>query len=67
MKSFILKALYAVHIYDGEGQLDLEDMAFMLLVGKIMMSPGIDWTAVCTLVPIIAAQMHVRSSDSKKP
>ena len=62
----ISKIAYFLHIYDGEGQLDLEDISFMLIVGKIMLSPGIDWAAVCALVPVIISQMHVRNTDSKK-
>lgn len=63
MKDKILKALYFLHIYDGAGQLDLEDIAFMLLVGKLMFSPGIDWAAMCSLIPVIASQMHIRSKE----
>ncbi len=65
MKDFILKTLYAIHIYDGAGQLDLEDIAFMLIVGKLILAPGIDFAAVCSLIPVIAAQMHIRSTDNK--
>lgn len=66
MRERIEKLAYFLHIYDGQGQLDLEDIAFMLVVGKLVLAPGIDWAAVCAMIPVIAAQMHVRSIDSKK-
>lgn len=66
MKERIKQISYFLHIYNGEGQLDLEDIAFMLIVGKLVLAPGIDFAAVCSLIPVIAAQMHVRSTDSKK-
>lgn len=65
MKERIKQIFFFLHIYDGEGQLDLEDTAFVCLIVKIMMSPGIDWAAVCSLATVILAQMHVRSSDKK--
>jgi len=66
LKERIKQIFFFLHIYDGEGQLDLEDMAFIALIIKIMMSPGIDWAAVCALVPVILNQMHIRNTDSKK-
>lgn len=65
MKDKIKAVFFFLHIYDGEGQLDLEDIAFVAIMVKIMMSPGIDWSAVCALVPVILSQMHVRSTDKK--
>lgn len=61
----IAKLAYFLHIYNGEGQLDLEDIAFMLIVGKLVLAPGIDFAAVCSLIPVIASQMHIRSTESK--
>lgn len=63
--NWFVKTMYFLHIYDGAGQLDLEDIAFMLIVGKLVLAPGIDFAAVCSLIPVIAAQMHVRSTDNK--
>lgn len=65
MKDLLKNITFFLHIYDGQGQLDLEDIAFICLIFKIMMSPGIDWAAVCSLATVILAQMHVRSTDSK--
>lgn len=66
MKDKLIKLAYFLHIYDGEGQLDLEDLAFIAVMVKIILNPSIDWAAVCSLVPVILSQMHVRHIDSKK-
>lgn len=65
MKAWLLKVVYFFHITDGKGQLDLTDLSFMLVIAKIMLSPGIDWTAVCALVPVILSQMHQRQVESR--
>jgi len=58
MKDKFFKACYFLHITDGYGQLDITDLSFMLMVGKVMLAPGIDWAAICTLIPLIMQQMH---------
>jgi len=65
MKDFFLRTVYFFHITDGKGQLDLTDLSFMLVVGKIILTPGIDWTAVCALVPVILQQMHQKQVESR--
>lgn len=57
-----------LHITDCNGNLDLVDLSFMLVVGKVILSPGIDYPAVCSLVPVILAKMHkTHSLRSNKP
>lgn len=65
MKQFLYRLGDFFHIIDDNNQLDLTDISFMLVIGKIMYSPGIDWAAVCALVPVILQQMHQKQIDSK--
>jgi hypothetical protein len=65
MKQFIYKAAYWFHITDGQGQLDLTDLSFMLVVGKVMFAPGIDYQSVCALIGVILAQMHQNQLAAK--
>lgn len=65
MKDWLLRVVYFLHITDGKGQLDLTDLSFVLVIGKILLSPGIDWTAVCALVPVILQQMHQKQVESR--
>lgn len=61
MGKFIRKVVYFLHISDGHGQLDLEDMAFILIVGKVLFAPGIDYSALGALIAVIMSKMHSNS------
>ncbi len=54
-----------MHVTDGCGQLDIVDLSFIALVIKMMIQHTFDWPAVCTLIPVIASQMHQQYLDSK--
>jgi hypothetical protein len=56
--SIISKITYFLHISDGQGQLDIVDLSFMAVIVKLMFAPNLDWQAVCTMIPLIASQMH---------
>lgn len=66
MRDRLLRACYFLHITDGVGQLDIVDLSFMLVVGRLILAPNFDWPAVCTLIPIIAQQMHTNHLDAKQ-
>lgn len=63
---YIMKAAYFLHITDGKGQLDITDLSFMAIVIKMMLAPNFDWQAVCTMIPIIASQMHTNHLDAQQ-
>lgn len=66
MKNFIFKVSYFLHITDGQGQLDIVDLSFMAVIIKLMFAPNFDWQAVCTLLPLLASQMHTNHLDFLK-
>jgi hypothetical protein len=65
MKELIHRVSYFLHITDGQGQLDLTDLSFMLVVGKVIFATGIDYQSVCALVGVILAQMHSNQLAAK--
>jgi hypothetical protein len=65
MKTKLLKVFYFLHISDGKGQLDITDLAFMAIIVKLLFAPNFDWASVCSMIPIIASQMHQNHIDSK--
>lgn len=65
LKLLIMQISFFFHITDGSGQLDLTDLSFMLVVGKVMCAPGIDYQSVCALIGVILAQMHANQIASK--
>lgn len=52
------KVAYFFHITDGSGQLDIIDLSFMAVIVKLLFEPTFDWQAVCTMIPLIASQIH---------
>lgn len=64
MKNLILRIGTFLHIIDDDGRLDLSDIAFMIIMGKIVMSPMLDFPSVITLATVILNKMHKRSSDN---
>jgi hypothetical protein len=58
VKTWFFKAVYFLHISDGKGQLDLTDLSFVAIIVKLMFARNMDWGAVCTMIPILALQMH---------
>lgn len=63
--SILAKISYFLHITDGEGQLDIVDLAFIGIVIKMLYAPNFDWAAVCSLLPIIISQLHADHIASK--
>ncbi len=61
----IQKIAYWCHITDGQGQLDIVDLSFMAIIVKIMFAQNMDWSAVCTMIPLIASQMHTNALAAK--
>lgn len=61
----LTKIAYFLHITDGQGQLDIVDLSFMAVIIKLMFAPNFDWQAVCTMLPLIASQMHTNQLASK--
>ena len=58
LSSYIAKIAFFLHITDGQGQLDIVDLSFIAVIIKLMFAPNFDWQAVCTMLPLIASQMH---------
>ena len=67
MLEIIHKIAYFLHITDGQGQLDIVDLSFMAVIIKLMFAPNFDWQAVCTMIPLIASQMHANALAAKYP
>lgn len=54
-----------LHITDSNGQLDIVDLSFMLTVGKVILAPGIDYSALGALIAVLLGKMHSDFIESK--
>lgn len=45
-----------------DGQLNLPDIAFIIILGKILVSPSVDWAALVTLAISVLNSMHNRQT-----
>lgn len=52
------------HIIDDDGRLDLSDLAFMIIMGKVVMAVQLDWPSVVTLGTVLANKIHKRHDRS---
>ena len=67
LKNSIIKVAKFLHITDSVGQLDIVDISFMLMIGKVLIAPGIDYGALGTLIAVILSKMHSDQLESKRP
>lgn len=65
IKNVITQVSSFLHITDSSGQLDIVDLSFMLTVGKVILAPGIDYSALGALIAVILSKMH--SDSLEKP
>ncbi len=66
IKEGLYATAYWLHITDGEGQLDIVDLSLIGIVIKMLFAPHLDWQAVCSMIPILASQMHNQHLDYLK-
>lgn len=45
-----------------DGQLNLPDISFMIILGKIIFASNMDWTALATLAIAVLNAMHSRQT-----
>lgn len=64
--NWFYKTCYFLHISDGQGQLDIVDLSFIAVIVKLMLAPNFDWQAVCTMIPLIASQMHTNHLQAQQ-
>jgi hypothetical protein len=43
-----------------DGQLNIPDVAFMIILGKILVAPQLDWPSLVTLAIAVLNSMHSR-------
>lgn len=55
------KILYFLCIVDS-GQLNLPDIAFMIILGKIIFATTVDWASLATLAIAVLNSMHSRQT-----
>lgn len=56
----VRRALQFFRLTDETNSLDLLNVAFIIVMAKIVKEPGIDYASVCSIVPVLAAKMHRR-------
>jgi len=64
MKEWIKNAGSFLHILDDDGRLNLSDLAFIIIMGKIVASPVLDFPSVITLATVILNKMQKRHVDN---
>lgn len=52
------------HLIDLDNQIDLTNIAFMIIMGKIVVASQLDWPSVVTLATVILNKIHKRRVDS---
>lgn len=67
MKDRLLRFFYFFHVTDGQGQLDIVDLSFMMMVGKVFLTKGIDWPSVVSLITVILSKMHKSNLRAHQP
>lgn len=60
----IQKIAYFLHLIDDDSRLNLEDIAFCVILGKIAFSSNVDWAALVTLAVCCLNMMHKRHVDA---
>jgi hypothetical protein len=61
----VRKVCYFLRIIDEEPRLDLSDLAFMIILGKIIYAHEVDWPSMVTLAIAALNSMHNRQLDAK--
>lgn len=59
------KVCYFLRIVDEEPRLDLSDLAFMIILVKIIIAVQVDWPSMVTLAIAALNSMHNKSLDAK--
>lgn len=60
----IQKVAYFLHLIDDDTRLNLEDIAFCVILIKIACSSNTDWSAMVTLAVVCLNLMHKRHVDA---
>lgn len=58
----VLRALGWLNLLDSEKNLSLTNLAVVCLVGKMLLSPNLDWPSITGMVVVFANYMHKRQS-----
>jgi len=64
MLAKLRKVCYFLRIVDEEPRLDLSDLAFMIILGKIIWSTQVDWPSMVTLAISALNMAHNRQLDA---
>jgi len=62
MVDIIRKIGYFLCIIDETPQLNLADVAFIIILGKIIVATTVDWASLATLAIAVLNQMHNRQT-----
>lgn len=60
----IKKIAYFLRLLDEDDRLNLEDIAFCVILSKIAFSSTVDWTALVTLAVCCLNTIHKRHTDA---
>jgi hypothetical protein len=55
------KIAYFLCLIDETPQISLSNIAFLVILGKVILAPAVDWTALVTLAITCLNMMHDRS------
>jgi hypothetical protein len=61
MLDFLYKIGYFLCLVDN-GQLNLPDIAFIVILGKIIFATSVDWASLATLAIAVLNSMHSRQT-----
>jgi len=64
VKDGLLKFGKFLHIIDDDNRLNLSDIAFMIIMGKIAFSQVLDFPSVVTLATVLINKMHKRQQGN---
>lgn len=61
----VLDKLYKIGYFlclVDQGQLNLPDLAFIIIIGKVIFAPTVDWASLATLAIAVLNAMHSRQT-----
>lgn len=61
MKEQIKKAAVFLQLVDASERLDVTNLAFFIIMGKVVAATTLDWPAVITLATVLVNKMHKRA------
>jgi len=64
MKDLIQRLGIFLHFIDDDGRLNLSDIAFIIIMGKIIVAPVLDFPSVITLATVILNKMQKRHVEN---